>query len=118
MTGPYRGQRYPNFLFQKTAQILLEDPIASSQESCTPVRRRLPCCVFPQTMSAAPRLVTKAAVLFHLRVQFDNPEERFIWNKKMILKLVEIERRVFLFNFEQVEIVLKLNFVEFCMFWE
>jgi predicted metal-binding protein len=43
----------------------------------------------------------KTAVVFHLRVQFDNPEERFLWYKKMTLKLVELERRVFLCNLEK-----------------
>ena len=41
------------------------------------------------------------AVVFHLRVQFDNPQDRFKWYKKMTLKLVELERKVFLAGFER-----------------
>lgn len=42
-----------------------------------------------------------AAVVFHLRLQNDNPEERFAWYKKMTLKLVALEREVFLAGFEK-----------------
>jgi predicted metal-binding protein len=33
-----------------------------------------------------------AAVVFHLRIQFDEPEERFAWYKKMTLKLAKLEK--------------------------
>ncbi len=42
------------------------------------------------------------AVVFHLRLQSDNPEERFVWYKKMGLKLAKLERKVFLAGFERV----------------
>ena len=48
----------------------------------------------------------KDDVVFHLAVQFDNPKERFGWYKKMTLKLVELERRVFLAGFERTFILL------------
>lgn len=42
------------------------------------------------------------AVVFHLRVQFDHPPDRFAWYKKMTLKLIKLERKVFLAGFERV----------------
>jgi predicted metal-binding protein len=42
-----------------------------------------------------------SAVVFHIRVQFDDPEDRFDWYKDMALKLVELERQVFLAGFER-----------------
>ena len=42
-----------------------------------------------------------SAVVFHIRVQFDDPEDRFNWYKDMALKLVELERQVFLAGFER-----------------
>ena len=41
------------------------------------------------------------AAVFHLKVQFDNPQDRFVWYKKMTLKLVKLEREVFLAGFER-----------------
>jgi predicted metal-binding protein len=43
----------------------------------------------------------KQAVIFHLHVQFDTPENRFNWYKKMTLKLSKLEREVFLSGFEK-----------------
>ena len=42
-----------------------------------------------------------AAVVFHLRVQFDKPEDRFAWYKKVTLRLAKLERKVFLAGFEK-----------------
>jgi predicted metal-binding protein len=42
------------------------------------------------------------AVIFHLSVKFDAPEDRFKWYKKMALKLVELERKIFLAGYEKV----------------
>ena len=42
------------------------------------------------------------AVVFHLRLQNDNPEERAEWYKQMAMKFIELERRVFLAGFERV----------------
>ncbi len=43
----------------------------------------------------------KHAVLFHIQVQFDIPENRFAWYKKMTLKLSRLEQKVFLSGFEK-----------------
>ena len=48
----------------------------------------------------------EAAVVFHLKVQFDDPEERFLWYKKMTLKLAALERKVFLADFEKAFMLL------------
>jgi len=42
-----------------------------------------------------------SAVVFHLKVQFDNPPDRFKWYKKKTLKLIELEKRVFLAGYEK-----------------
>ena len=41
------------------------------------------------------------AVLFHIQVQFDIPENWFAWYKKMTLKLSKLEKKVFLSGFEK-----------------
>jgi predicted metal-binding protein len=41
------------------------------------------------------------AVVFHIRVQFDDPQDRFSWYNDMTLKLIELERKVFLSGFER-----------------
>lgn len=41
------------------------------------------------------------AAVFHIRVQFDDPQDRFNWYKDITLKLVELERKVFLAGFER-----------------
>lgn len=43
----------------------------------------------------------KHAVVFHINTQFDVPEDRFKWYKKMTLKLSKLEREVFLSGFEK-----------------
>jgi len=45
-------------------------------------------------------------VVFHLRLQNDNPEERIRWYRKTALKLVELERKVFLAGFERAYMLL------------
>jgi predicted metal-binding protein len=46
------------------------------------------------------------AVVFHMRVQFNEPEDRFAWYKTMALKLVKLEKAVFLAGFERAFILL------------
>jgi predicted metal-binding protein len=41
------------------------------------------------------------AVVFHLRLQEDNPEGRIGWYREMAFKLVELERKAFLAGFER-----------------
>ena len=41
------------------------------------------------------------AVVFHLRLQNDDPEERIRWYRETALKLVELERKAFLAGFER-----------------
>jgi predicted metal-binding protein len=48
----------------------------------------------------------KHAVVFHIKAQFDVPEDRFAWYKKMTLKLSELEKKVFLSGFEKAFILL------------
>jgi len=43
----------------------------------------------------------QAAVVFHIRKQFDNPQDRFAWYKKESIKLAKLERKVFLTGFEK-----------------
>jgi predicted metal-binding protein len=43
----------------------------------------------------------RAAVVFHLRVRFDHPPDRFAWYKKATLDLAKLERRVFLAGYEK-----------------
>ncbi len=43
----------------------------------------------------------RAAVVFHIRKQFDNPKDRFVWYKKETIKLAKLEREVFLAGFEK-----------------
>jgi predicted metal-binding protein len=41
------------------------------------------------------------SVVFHLWMQFEEPEDRFAWYKTMTLKLIELERMVFLAGYER-----------------
>jgi len=43
----------------------------------------------------------QTAVVFHLRIQFDNPPDRFAWYKKEAVKLAKLEREVFLEGYEK-----------------
>jgi predicted metal-binding protein len=43
----------------------------------------------------------RAAVVFHLRIRFDNPQDRFAWYKKKALDLAELERKAFLAGYEK-----------------
>jgi len=43
----------------------------------------------------------QTAVVFHLRVRFDDPQDRFDWSRKVTLDLAGLERRVFLAGFER-----------------
>ena len=47
-----------------------------------------------------------AAVVFHLRIQFENPEDRFAWYKRMDLAFAALEREVFLAGFQKAFILL------------
>ncbi|MBU0518713.1 DUF2284 domain-containing protein [bacterium] len=41
------------------------------------------------------------AVVFHFQQQFDNPDERHNWSKKLNLKLIDVEREVFLAGYQK-----------------
>ena len=64
----------------------------------------------PQTLSVSDceRFFSEysGAVVFHLRLQNDNAEERIRWYRKTALNLLELERKVFLAGFEKAYMLL------------
>ena len=100
----FKDQGFSNYKWIDPSEIVIAQwvrmkcmfgcPNYGSKAGCPPQTPSVPECerFFKEYSSA---------VFFHIRVQFDDPEDRFNWYKDMTLKLVELERRVFLAGFER-----------------
>lgn len=73
------------------------------QFGCPNYGRKAACPPNTPSVSECERFFSeyKNAVLFHIRVQFDIPEDRFAWYKKMTLKLSRLEQEIFLSGYEK-----------------
>ena len=47
----------------------------------------------------------ESAVIFHIQKQFDDPDDRFKWYKKLTIEFAKLERNVFLSGFEKAFIL-------------
>ena len=100
----FQGRGYPDFRWIDPGEIVVAQWVRTKcMFGCPNYGQKAACPPQTPSVAACERFFKEyqEAVVFHIRVQFDNPPDRFFWYKKETIKLARLERELFLDGYEK-----------------